>query len=780
MAAGLVGLLAGLGLIWAGCGLATQSGAPAGQGRLQIAGLAAPVEVVRDRNAVPHVLAQSRSEAYLGLGFAHAQDRLWQMELLRMSARGRLSELMGPTTLGADRLARTLAFGAAADAEWTGVSKEVQEHLVAYSDGVNRWLEEVRAGRVGTPLEFRWLGHEPERWRPADTLAIVRMRAWLVGRSLGASLLLDRLVREIGGVASSDFFPVRPTDGAHDTLATLLEIGRTADALARGVGLRGRVGSLGFVVGAARSAGEAPLLANDPHVEFGLPPLFYLAHMKTPEFELSGATWPGVPVFWTGTNRTIAWGQVATHASVTELVRESLHPDSSPRYDLNGRWLEMERRVETIGIKGAEDEELEIVSTRNGPLLGALLPDDPNARTLALRWVGTRSRSGVEALMRLQQSVGWREFRRALRRYPGPVSTFLYADARRIGRQVAGDLPIRVVRTSLLPVVGGSRYYDWRGYIPFEQLPSEHGSTRAWLVASTHPRELGYRRRVTWLWSSPGAEARLRSRLAEGPPLDLARVLSLQREQESERGRRAVRLLLGGVALRSAHAVRLHSILLDWDGRTNSESRGALVYHVFRHQLTQQLLQQRLDPQLGEEIAAAAEPLPGVPLERFLDRAHSGASSALVESALEKTWRFLQAEISANPRRWSWGKLQQLRVRHAFELLGGGRLRWLGRRLGRGPYPVGGDPDSLWTMYHSGLPMTGRGVGPVLRYAVDLADPGHAQFGLAGGQSGHYGSAHYDDALEEWLAGRPRTLWTEASELAHQQTGSWELYPARE
>ncbi len=211
MAAGMVGLLAGLGLIWAGCGLATQSGAPAGQGRLQIAGLAAPVEVVRDRNAVPHVLAQSRSEAYLGLGFAHAQDRLWQMELLRMSARGRLSELMWPTTLGAARLARTLAFGAAADAEWTGVSKEVQEHLVAYSDGVNSWLEEVRAGRVGTPLEFRWLGYEPERWRPEDTLAIVRMRAWLVGRSLGASLLLDRLV--MGRPADARMF--RRADG-HD------------------------------------------------------------------------------------------------------------------------------------------------------------------------------------------------------------------------------------------------------------------------------------------------------------------------------------------------------------------------------------------------------------------------------------------------------------------------------------------------------------------------------------------------------------------------------------
>ncbi len=774
---GVVGVVA---LLGAALVLVTRDGSPLAQGGLTVSGLSAGVEIVRDRVAVPHIRAESPVDAYVGLGFAHAQDRLWQMELLRRSARGRLSELFGAPALGADRLARTLALDAAADAEWLGVSQEVRELLGAYSEGVNRWLEEVDAGRARAPLEFRWLGHDPERWRPEDTLAIVRLRAWLVSRSLGASLLLDRLVQTFGGVASSDFFPVRPSDGAHDTLATLLGLGRTADALARSAGLRGRVGSLGFVVSAARSTTGAPLLANDSHVELGLPSLFYLAHLDTPELELSGATWPGIPVFWTGTNRAIAWGQVATHASVSELVKENLHPEEPPRYDLNGRWLAADSRVETIRVSGAADEVVEILSTRNGPLLGALLPGDPNARSLALRWAGSGPRSGIEALLLLQHSGSWTAFRRALERYPGPVATFLYADAKEIGRQVAGHLPIRSVQTTLLPVIGGSRYYDWRGFIPFERLPSEHGLTRPWLEASTHPENLGYGRRVSWLWSSPGAAARLRSRLAEGPPFELASVLALQREQESERGRPAVRELFDGVKLESANAATLRTILLGWDGRTDAGSRGALVYHVFRHELTRELLNARLGSDWGDEILAASEPLPGVVLERFLDRTGAEATSDVVASALARTWRLLQAEVGTNPGRWGWGMLHQLRLHHAFEQLGQGRIRWLGRTLGRGPHPVGGDPDSIWTMYHGALLRTGAYVGPGLRYAVDLADPGHAQFGLAGGQSGHSGSAHYDDGLAAWLAGSPQTLWMHDSDVAYHRIGSWELRPPRE
>ena len=185
----------------------------------------------------------------------------------------------------------------------------------------------------------------------------------------------------------------------------------------------GKSGSLGLVIGPGRSASGSPLLANDPHTGFRLPPLFYLAHLDTPKLELSGGTWPGIPVFWTGKNGAIAWGQVATHASVTELVRENMHSEAPPRYELNGRWLAAESRVETIRVMGAPDEAVEILSTRNGPLLGALLPGDSNAGTLALRWAGRSPRSGIEALLLLQHSGSWAGFRRALERYPGQFPT---------------------------------------------------------------------------------------------------------------------------------------------------------------------------------------------------------------------------------------------------------------------------------------------------------------------------------------------------------------------
>ncbi len=270
-------------------------------GSARVTSLTSPVDIARDGYGVPHLEAATARDAYLGLGFAHAQQRFWQMEVLRRTARGRLSELFGERMLAADRLARTLGLGAAADAERSRLTSASEEVLVAYSAGVNAWLAELAQGRVPEPLELAWLDLEPEPWTPEDTLAIVRLRAWNFGRSLGASLLLDRLVRDVGGVTSSDLFPQRPRDGAHDPLATLLELGRSADELAAVVGMRGPVGSLGFAVGAGRSASGRPMLANDPHMEFGLPAQFFLAHLATPELEIAVATWHGVPVFFTVT-----------------------------------------------------------------------------------------------------------------------------------------------------------------------------------------------------------------------------------------------------------------------------------------------------------------------------------------------------------------------------------------------------------------------------------------------------------------------------------------------
>jgi penicillin amidase len=237
---------------------------PPASGTLEVPELASPVRIVRDRFGVPHIEAETTHAVFVGLGVAHAQDRLWQMEMLRRSARGTLSELFGPSTLQADRLARTLGLAEAAERELASLDEETRGRIEAYASGVNAWIREVREGRVPTPLEFKWLDEQPDPWQGADTLALVRLRAWMLGRSLGATLLLDRLVRDIGGVASEPFFPDRPKGPPPEKVVRLLlDLGRAADGWARASGMRGRVGSLGFVIGGEQTSSGYPLLAND-------------------------------------------------------------------------------------------------------------------------------------------------------------------------------------------------------------------------------------------------------------------------------------------------------------------------------------------------------------------------------------------------------------------------------------------------------------------------------------------------------------------------------------
>jgi penicillin amidase len=752
--------------------------APAAQGSVRVSGVEAPVRIVRDRFGVPHVRAQSTVDAYTGLGFAHAQDRLWQLELLRRSARGTLAELFGARALPLDRMARTLGLRQAAAAEIGVLRPSTLALLEGYARGINRWMELVRERAAPVPFELSWLELEPEPWTAEDTLLLVRMRAWMFGRSLDLTLLLDRLVRELGGAAAQEFFPLPLSSPENERLGSLFELRRTARAWASIVGLRGPVGSGGFLVGGSRARRGLPLLANDPHTELRLPNLFYVAHLATPEWELAGATWPGIPAFWTGTNQTIAWGQVALHASVSDLYDESLHPERADRYDWGGRWADGERRVETIRVRGSADESLEVISTRHGPLLASLDPSRSSAQSYSLRWTGQAAHGGIESLLALHRAQDWASFRAALAELPAPAATFLYADRTgEIGTQVAGLLPIRSLESELLPVPGRSSFYDWRGFVPFEALPSQHGRDLPFLVASAHPPRTEFPEPVTFL-SGPGAgERRLRQILRGAESLTLEDVVRIQTEQRSVQGPALVARLVDGLSPDDETAARIHERLVKWDGSTAADSVGAAVFHLFRRRLVERLLEGRLAPAYVEQVMTADEPLPGALLARFLERVGTDEARAHVERALEETWSWLGVNLSSNPEKWTWGRLHPLFLRHAFEELGGPLLSRLGRRLGRGPLAAPGSTDSVWAMYHRPGPPFEVSVGPALRMAIDLGDTDHAAFGLCGGQSGHPGDELYDDALDEWLAARPRPLWLHPTDLAYHERGVWELLP---
>lgn len=746
-------------------------------GELKAAALREPVEVIRDSLGVPHVWARNEPDAFFGLGLAHAQDRLWQMEVLRRTALGRLAELFGTNVLAADRLARTLGFARAADREVSRLNDRDRRVLEAYAAGVNRWLREIARGAAAPPFEFVRLRLEPSPWKPADSLALLRLRAWLLGRSLNASLFLQRLVQQIGGVAAQPFFPSRP--GAREDLTRLAPAFRAARQLARAAGLEGMVGSTGFVVGSGHSRSGLPILANDPHVELRTPASFYVAQLHTRDWEVAGATWPGIPVFWSGTNGRVAWGQVALYASTLDLYEETLRPGRPERYDLAGRWRSLAVRDEIIRVRGGDDVPIEVRSTRHGPLLGSLDPNAPDLKTLALRWTGDTRRSGVSAFLSLQHARSWGEFRESLQRLPAPATTFLYADVEgQSGLQVAGRLPIRVVPTGLLSVPGRSRYYDWRGFIPFDALPRQFGVTGADLIALPRPRTGEFPHPVSWIWY-PGVSADfLRGRLARVRSVDLEEVLAIQRDLHSANGPAQVRAWLGSVTPGSRGGVQLREWLLAWDGATNRESLGAAVFYAFRDQLLRRVLERKFSPELLALVVELEDPLPGALAEHFQSGLEPEEVRALAAEALDRTWSWLSVEVSSNPERWTWGALHPLRLEHAFEILGTGPLRWLGRRAGIGPRAAPGSPDSVWAMFSaSGSGFRPR-VGPGFRMAVDLAEPRRPWVGLAGGESGRPRSPHYADAFDDWIQGRPRPLWMDHTSVVYHAEGVWRLDPS--
>jgi len=412
-------------------------------------------------------------------------------------------------------------------------------------------------------------------------------------------------------------------------------------------------------------------------------------------------------------------------------------------------------------------------------LLGNVRPDDPTVASYAIRWAGQARDSGFRALLRLQRSRDWEEFQRALRQYPAPPATFLYADGQgQIGRQVAGHLPIRVIGKGLLPVSGGLRNNDWRGFVPFEELPRAFERDAPWLIATTHPENREFTHPVAWLWSGGAAAARLEELLEQSPQLQLTDVLEIQRDVRSARALDVLEDLLRGTEGVDGAAARIRDTLVSWDGDTSTASVGASVYHFFRQHLTALVLEGhfggRLDLLSGIH---EAEPVPGALLARYLDRLGPQQSRETLLRALEETWSRLSTEVSGNPRRWTWGELHRLRLRHGFELLGGRPDRWLGRMLGSRSHPAAGDADSIWTVHHSRLPTASVGVGPVLRYAIDLGDPKSAQVGLAGGQSGHRGSPFCQDGLLDWLRGQPRPLWMDWPTVEYLRLGEWLLEP---
>src|SRR3954451_9654393 len=369
----LAGFLILLVLILGGGYAYLRSSLPRIEGNITVQGITAPVTIARDADGVPLITASNDADAAFGLGFAHAQDRLFQMETMRRYGTGRLAEIFGAQVVGIDTQMRILGLYRLAEAAFSHLSAPMRRTLEAYAAGVNAFLATHRGA---LPPEFQLLRLTPEPWRPADSLVWGKMMDLELTGNYRGELLRARLARSLSPEQLAFLYPQYPKD-APTTLAELARIYRTLPLDPLYAGLAPEIGptyaSNNWVVDGAHSVSGKPLLANDPHLGFSAPGVWYLARLKTPEREVAGGTAPGVPFVLIGHNDRIAWGFTTTASDVADLFIEKLDPNDPGRYLTPEGTEPFATRQETITVRDAAPVTLTIRSTRHGPVLSDML-----------------------------------------------------------------------------------------------------------------------------------------------------------------------------------------------------------------------------------------------------------------------------------------------------------------------------------------------------------------------------------------------------------------------
>jgi len=774
-------------------------GLPQLDGTHQLADLKSEVTVLRDAKGVPHIRAQSRQDLSVAQGYVMAQDRLWQMDLVRRAASGRLSEIIGPPTLEIDRSFRRLGLSEAADREVSLLGADERAELEAFARGVNRYIAEKHP----LPVEFVLLRYDPEPWRPADTLLVIGYMyqsltsSWRwdlnrldVSARIGkerASFLYDQTSPYDHPVVGAQIAPPKkpaPTarTGAPNRVgaeppalfnAALADPtpGQTLDdstsALWRFAQntlfqfdeqVRAAFGSNNWVVDGSHTASGKPLLANDTHLALSTPSIWYLVQLSVPGWNAEGFTLPGVPGIVIGHNDQIAWGFTNDGADVQDLYAETFNPANPLEYRVNGQWIGAQIRKEIINVKGRPPETLDITVTRHGPVMS-----QQGNTGYALKWTATEPGGLAHSYFGIQFARNWNEFRESLRNAAGPGQNIVYADVEgHVGFIVAARIPIRKCGAfppadsplpadtpcGAAPTPGDTDEFEWNGYIPFDELPQALDPPGG-IIATANARVAGpaYPHFMTANWMTPWRVDRIFTLLGEpGKKFQPEDFNSIQNDIVSELDLIVAKSLVKASENskpKDDRTATLIHMLATWDGQMKSTS----VEATFVEQTERAIGRNLFHPYM-------ADTLPIYPRgEVFLDRVlrerpamwlpveFHNYDDFLIASAdlavAELTTSTHQTDIST----WRWGKRNALFMAHAL-----GQTGFLARIFSIGPLEQSGATSCIKAM--------GPTYGPSMRMVADTSDWDRSLMEITTGESGQVASDNYRDQFPEWFAGR--------------------------
>ena len=774
---------------------------PLTNGSLRVPGLHRPVEVYRDDYSVPHINAADEHDLMFTAGYVQAQDRLWQMDLMRRAGEGRLSEILGPSTIEYDKLFRTLDLVRVSQEIAVKLHPETRVLLQDYSSGVNAFITDHKGLY---PVEFDMLNYEPEAWEPAHSILISRLMAWdlniawwsdLTYGEIAGSVSQEKFKEIVGTWPDSDGVLV-PSPFLKKTLSDMhsfLQVDRSFRNMFQLGSLE--AGSNAWAVDSTKSISGKPMLANDPHLEIHAPSRWYEIHLSAPGWNVAGVSLPGIPTVVIGHNDHLAWGLTNAMIDDADFYLERVDSSNPSYYLYQKKAFPFVEHEEKILVKGADSLVFNVRATRHGPIINDVHPQSGHHHDdfanhpplLAMRWTGLDISDEVYGFYLLNKATTPAEFEIGVKEISVPGQSVVYADTKgNIAYWTTGKIPIRGKQSPMLPMEGWTGENDWQGMIPFSRMPKRMNPREGFIVSANQKLvENAYPYYISTLWEPPSRMVRINELLRSAEKFSPEDFKRFQQDIYSPYARDLVKRLLAvyrdsmNTEIATTEAL---NYLRNWDYRFAQTDIATTIFNsLFIH-----LLKNIYEDEMGEEVFHDFAFSSAIPYRVTAQLLSSDSSSwfddvrtgqhetkeDILRKSLDDALQDLGTQLGGQMKNWRWGTLHTVTFRHPF-----GSRKPLDNIFNIGPFPMSGGGTTVNRSEYRLTDPYVVTIGASMRQIVDLARPDEAWIVITSGQSGQPLNQHYDDQTPLWLNGGYHQVFTRWEIIKRQSQNLLILQP---
>ncbi len=759
---------------------------PQYSGKMEYSGVSHQIKIYRDSMAVPYIVAGDDKDVAFALGFVHAQERIFTMDIIRRAGEGKLSEILGPKALPFDEMFRTIGIERIAENIYPQLSPESKSLLQSYSEGVNYYLSK---NKNKLPVEFDVLGYTPAKWTPVSSLVIIRMMGWELNIGWWSDIALSDLISKLGYDKVKEILPEYPENAPYiippqvkDHLKLAGDFLKTDRAFRNFIGWRGtHIGSNNWIVNGKLSNSGSPVIANDTHLALSAPCKWFAAVIKSKDWDAAGVTLPGAPVIVIGKNENISWAVTNIMEDDADFYYEKLD-STGHNYLYNGQWYPLNIIKDTIKVKDSADVIFNIKSAAHGPIISDIHPfgmllKDKNIlnSSISMHWLGSYPSDELLTFYKINKASNWNEFKSAFTTYSLPGQNFIYGDRQgNIGYLFGAKLPIRPSNSPSFIYDGTNSDNNWKGFVPEDELPSLYNPPKNYIASANNKTEKNFKYYITNLWEPPSRIERISTLLSSKNKFTVDDFKKFQNDFISPYADSLTNYILNAfknVKITDKNLSITINLFKNWNYNLSAGEQISAIYEVFFKHLLRNIFLNKMGQSLYNEFVLVQN----IPFRSLMQLMHTPNSTwfddpstpiienrdEVIRKSLDEALTELENKYGKDLTNWQWGRMHYVVFKHFFS----GYSSIVDNMVNIGPFPIGGDGTTVFNTEYpfttgiSNIPGFDHGeyennLGPVVRYIYDFAHPNEFYLILTTGESGNVISRHYKDMTPMWLHGR--------------------------